>query len=101
MSASLTVFTDHTARAEENGKRAAFTLSDREWRRLGERLRAARFRTLEARYVPEPVVPDGTFDTVRYRGRTVTVATGGDPPRRLERLLRHIGRLHERHAPAR
>jgi hypothetical protein len=35
-----------------------------------------------------------------HTGRA-TLETGGDPPRRLERLLRHLARLHERHAPAR
>ena len=78
-----------------------FRVSRREWSALNERLRAARFGTLERRYAPDVRIPDGTQEIVRHRGHTVTVETGGDPPRRLERLLRHLARLHERHAPAR
>ena len=95
------MFDDHSARADLNGESARFDLTRREWSKLRERLRAARFRTLAPRYAPEPRVLDGTSETVRYRGRTVTVETGGDPPRRLERLLRHLARLQARHAPAR
>jgi hypothetical protein len=97
----LTVFTDRSATWVENDERADVTLSDRQWRKLGDRLRASRFRTLERRYAPEPVWPDSTYETVRYRGRTVEVATGGEPPRRLERLLRHLARLHGRLDPGR
>jgi hypothetical protein len=97
----LQVFTDHTAVWEENGETADVRLTDRQWRRLGERLRAARFRSLERRYAPEPVWPDSTYQTVRHRGRTVEVATGGRPPRRLQRLLRHLSRLHGRLEPGR
>ena len=99
---SLTVYTDHTAVAEENGTAGErVTLTDREWRKLDARLRAARFRTLEKRYAPEPIWPDSTSETVRYRGREVTVWSGGEPPRRLNRLLRHIWRLQDRYEPAR
>jgi hypothetical protein len=97
----LQVYTDRTATWEENGHEAEVRLTDRQWRKLNARLRASRFRTLERSYTPEPVVPDSTFETVRYRGRTVEVATGGDPPRRLERLLRHFTRLHGRLDPGR
>ena len=101
ISVSLTVYADRTAQAETSGKTADFTLTPREWTRLTDRLRAARFRTLERRYAPEPIWPDSTADTVRYRGREVTVWTGGEPPRRLTRLLRCIWRLHDRHEPSR
>ena len=99
--AGLTVYADHHARADVDGERARFHLTDREWSTLRARLRAARFGTLAPRYAPAQRVPDGTSETVRHRGRTVTVETGGDPPRRLVRLLRHLSRLHERHAPSR
>jgi hypothetical protein len=101
ITAGLTVHADHTGRATQNGETARFLVTRREWSALNERLRAARFRTLERRYAPEARIPDGTLDVVRHRGHTVTVETGGDPPRRLERLLRHLARLHERHAPSR
>jgi hypothetical protein len=99
--ASLTVYADRSARATTNGERARFDLTRREWSRLGARLRAARFGTLERRYAPPARIPDGTEDIVRHRGRTVVVQTGGEPPARLARLLRHLARLHGRHDPAR
>ena len=99
--ASLTVYRDHGARATDNEKHADFTLTGGEWRTLGRRLKAARFGTLEKRYAPTPVIPDSTFDEVTYRGRSVTVATGGHPPRRLQRLLSYLWKLHERHQPSR
>jgi hypothetical protein len=99
---ALTVYTDHTAVAEENGTEGdRVRLTDREWHKLNERLRAARFRTLEKRYAPEPIWPDSTSETVRYRGREVTVWSGGEPPRRLDRLLRYIWRLQDRYEPSR
>lgn len=97
----LTVFTDHTATWVENEQEADVSLTDRQWRTLNRRLKASRFRTLERSYAPEPVWPDSTYETVRYRGRTVDVATGGEPPRRLKRLLRHLSRLHDRLDPGR
>jgi hypothetical protein len=97
----LTVHADHTGRATLNGETVRFFVTRREWSALGERLRAARFGMLERRYAPPARIPDGTSEVVRHRGRTVTVETGGDPPRRLELLLRHLARLHDRHAPAR
>jgi hypothetical protein len=98
---SLTVFKDRTARALQDGEARDFTLGDRAWTRLRSRLRAARFGTLERRYAPPIPVADGTYDTVRYRGRAVTVETDGDPPRRLERLIALLARIHGAHAPAR
>jgi hypothetical protein len=101
ISLSLTVYADHTAQAETRGETSDFTLTAREWRKLTDRLRAARFRSLEETYAPEPIVPDSTYETVRHRGRAVTVWTDGAPPRRLTRLLGYIARLHERHDPPR
>jgi hypothetical protein len=97
----LQVYTDHAATWEENGDAAEVRLTDRQWRKLDARLKASRFRTLKRSYAPEPVIPDSTYETVRYRGRTVGVSTGGEPPRRLERLLRHLARLHDRLDPGR
>jgi hypothetical protein len=98
---ALAVYTDRTGRAEEGGATARFELTRREWSALRERLRAARFGTLARRYAPTPRILDSTYDIVRHRGRTVTVWTGGDPPRRLVRLIRHLARLHRAHEPSR
>jgi hypothetical protein len=93
----LTVHADRTARAEAFGDAADFTLGDRRWAQLGRRLRAARFDTLQRRYRPRLPVADGTFDEVRHRGRAVTVETGGEPPRRLVRLIALLRRIHGAH----
>jgi len=98
---SLTVFKDRTARAEEHGDERAFRVGDRRWGQLQRRLRAARFAGLAREYAPPVRIPDGTLDEVRYRGRTVAVETGGDPPRRLQRLIALLARIHRAHAPPR
>lgn len=92
---SLVVQRDRTARVDDV---RAVTLGRREFRRLKERLAAARFKTLKRRYEPEVLVLDGITETVRHRGKSVSVATGAqDVPRRLSRLLRLLGRIHDRH----
>ena len=104
VSAVLVVHRDHTARATRNGDAAAarrFELARAEWRRLRDRLDAARFRTLPAEFKPPAPVPDGTYETVRYRGHSVTVYTGAVPPGRLERLLTTLYRIYKRHAASR
>jgi hypothetical protein len=99
----MVVHRDRSARAVRDGDADTareFKLSRREWKRLHERLAAARFRTLHAEYKAPAPVPDGTFESVRYRGHTVTVSTGGVPPGRLERLLTTLYRIHNRHVHA-
>jgi hypothetical protein len=92
---SLVVQRDRTARVD--GVREV-TLGAREFRRLKDRLAAARFKTLKRRYEPDVIVADGITQTVRHRGKAVSVATGAeDVPRRLSRLLRVLGRIHDRH----
>jgi hypothetical protein len=96
LSAVLVVHRDHSARATRDGDAAAarrFELSRREWRRRRDRLAAARFLTLPAEFKPPAPVPDATYESVRYRGHTVTVYTGAVPPGRLERLLTTLGPL--------
>jgi hypothetical protein len=69
------------------------TLSAKRLARLKDALAAARFKTLRARYAPPYIVSDGITETVRHAGRTVTVETGGDPPKRLRRLLARLANL--------
>ena len=40
-------------------------------------------------------------DSVRYRDRVVTVATGAEPPERLARLIRLLTRIHAAHTSPR
>jgi phosphoserine phosphatase len=101
LGSELTVHRDRSARAVANGdagSAADFKLMRREWTRLRKRLKAANFRTLRAEYKAPMPVPDGTYESVRYRGHTVTVSTGGVPPGRLERLLTTLYRIYKHHA---
>jgi hypothetical protein len=92
---SIVVHRDRTARVDNVRE---VTLGGREFRRLKDRLAAARFKTLKQSYEPDVIVFDGITQTVRHRGRSVSVSTGAqDVPRRLSRLLRVLGRIHDRH----
>jgi hypothetical protein len=97
----MVVHRNHSARAVEGGDAGSamdFKLTQREWTRLRKRLAASHFRTLHAEYKAPAPVPDGTYESVRYRGHTVTVSTGGVPPGRLERLLTTLYRIYQNHA---
>jgi hypothetical protein len=97
----MVVHRNHRAHAVEDrdaGSAKDFKLTQREWARLRKRLAASHFRTLHAEYKPPAPVPDGTYESVRYRGHTVTVSTGGVPPGRLERLLTTLYRIYQNHA---
>jgi hypothetical protein len=84
----LNVQRDRTATVESNrGSKRNWRMSRKRYRHLRSLLRAARFAGLAPRYEPEGVVNDGFTETVRFRGHTVSVETGSDPPRRLERVL--------------
>jgi hypothetical protein len=93
--AAMVVHRDRTARVDNVRE---VTLGEREFGRLRHRLAAARFGSLKRRYAPERVVLDGITETVRHRGKAVSVSTGAnDVPRRLTRLLRLLERIHDRH----
>ncbi len=92
---SMVVHRDRTARVDDVRE---VTLGAREFSRLRHRLAAARFGSLKRRYAPEPFVLDGITETVRHRAKAVSVSTGApDVPRRLTRLLRLLGRIHDRY----
>ena len=94
LSATLTVDRDGSAR--QAGTRSAmrrFTVSAKQLRALRRELTAARFRSLKRSYQPMFPVLDGTTQVVTYRGRAVSVYTGADVPRRLERVLSRLDRL--------
>ena len=90
----LTVGSAGAAVVRDNGRPARhFRLTDRQLRGLRHALRAAHFSTLEHRYAPAYPVLDGIWERVSYRGRTVSVETGADPPKRLQDLLNRLSRL--------
>jgi hypothetical protein len=92
---SLVVHRDRTARVDAVRE---VTLGGREFGHLKDRLAAARFTSLKRSYEPDAIVPDGITQIVRHRGKSVSVSTGAHHvPRRLSRLLRVLGRIHDRH----
>ena len=94
LASTLVVNRDGSARQTGNrGDDRRFTLSRRQLRALKRDLEAARFATLKRRYAPDVLVLDGITEAVTYRGRTVSVTSGADPPARLERVLRRLARL--------
>ena len=92
----LVIDGDRTAR-QTSGRRSEdarrFTVSSKQLRALKRELKAARFASLKRRYAPRYVVNDDITETVTYKGRSVSVSTGADPPARLHRVLRRLGRL--------
>jgi len=70
-----------------------FQLSTRSLRALKRDLRDARFSTLKRRYRPSRTVFDGIGQSVRYRGKTVSVSSGAQYPKRLARVLERLARL--------
>ena len=93
-STSLVVKRDrHAQRTSNRGDDRDWRLSKKRYRALRDALRAAHFATLAPSYAPPYVVNDGFTETVRFRGHTVSVSTGGDPPPRLERALDRLRAL--------
>ena len=76
---------------ESDDKRFKISLS--QLHALKRELKAAKFSTLKRRYEPEQTVFDGTSTGVTYKGKTVTVTSGGNPPERLTKVLNRLGRL--------
>jgi hypothetical protein len=70
-------------------------MSKKRYIRVRDALRAAQFETLESSYGPPPnqTVSDGITETVTFRGHTVSVSTGGDPPERLQTVLDKLSAL--------
>jgi hypothetical protein len=88
----LTVRADGQASADGR----VFRLGPRRLAALQAALREARFATLARKYLPEAPFSDGYTWTVSHAGKTVLVAEGGSPPRRLQRLLDVLADIHAR-----
>jgi hypothetical protein len=94
ISERLVVDTDGSAfQTGRRGGDQRFTVSAKQLRALKRELKAAHFRSLKRRYEPDLRVFDGTTQTVRHNGRSVSVFTGADVPARLARVLRRLSRV--------
>jgi hypothetical protein len=89
----LVIATDGKADQTGDAGEHHFTVSPKQLRALKRELKAARFSTLKRQYKPEFQVFDGTTQTVRYRGKAVSIYTEAKIPERLERVLRRISRI--------
>jgi hypothetical protein len=89
----LIVATDGEAHQTGDSGEHDFTVSSKNLRALKRALKAAKFSTLKRRYKPEFQVFDGTVQSVRYRGKTVTVYTAAEIPKRLSKVLSRISRI--------
>jgi hypothetical protein len=75
------------------GDEKKFKISLSQLHALKRELKAANFPTLKRRYEPEQTVFDGTSTGVTYKGKTVVVTSGGNPPERLNKVLNRLARL--------
>lgn len=99
---SLKISRSGAATARRGDARERFRLGERRLARVKRLLRAARFRGLERNYEPVgPPLAGGARQRVTYRGRTVRVEAGSEPPDRLRRVLKALRRLFREHDPAR
>ena len=93
---TLTVKRDrHATRVSNRSGSKRFRLSKKRYAALRNALRGAKFSTLKPSYGPPPntVISDGITEVVAFRGHTVKVMTGGEPPDRLERALDKLRNL--------
>ena len=58
------------------------------------------WRRWNARYEPEVLFLDGTTVSARAKGHTVSVSAGADAPRRVDRVMALLSRLHEKYSDA-
>jgi hypothetical protein len=87
---------DGDRQARETSSRGGsqhFKVSAKQHRALKRELKAARFSSLRPVYRPDHPVNDGLAKTVTYNGHRVVVYTGADYPRRLQTVIRRLGRL--------
>jgi hypothetical protein len=89
----LVITTGGTATQSGSSGDHRFKLSTRQLRDLKRDLKAARFDSLKRRYRPSRTVFDGIGQSVRYRGKTVSVSSGAKYPKRLARVLERLARL--------
>jgi len=59
------------------------------------------WRRFKASYKPEVIVFDGITVSARAKGHRVSVSTGADAPRRVDRVMGLLSRLHEKYLSAR
>ena len=90
----LIVATDGEAHQSGDAGNHHFTVSAKNLRALKRELKAAKFKTLKRQYKPKIQVFDGITQTIRYRGKAVSIYTGAENlPDRLEKVLRRISRI--------
>jgi hypothetical protein len=89
----LTISTGGKADQTGDSGNHDFTVSARTLRALKRELRAAKFKTLKRSYKPKVTVFDGTTQRLTYRGRSVSIHTGAEIPKRLSTVLRRISRI--------
>jgi hypothetical protein len=90
----LIVATDGKAHQTGDSGEHRFTVSSKQLRALKRELKAARFSSLKRQYKPKFQVFDGITQTIRYRGKAVSIYSGADNiPTRLSRVLRRISRI--------
>ena len=89
----LTIQTDGTAHQTGDSGDHRFTVGPKRLRALKRDLKAARFKTLKRDYQPKGILLDGTTTIVRYRGRSVSVYSGAELPKRLEKVINRLSRL--------
>jgi hypothetical protein len=82
----------HARQTGRDGPRS-FTLTAEQLSGLEHDLKQARFKSLRRTYQPDFPVMDGQTQTVTYKGRSVSVYTEAEIPKRLSRVLRRLGRL--------
>ena len=89
----LAIQTDGKAHQTGDSGDHRFTVSAKRLRSLKRALKAARFKTLKTSYKPEAQVFDGTTTVIRYRGRSVSVYSGAEIPKRLATVMNRLGRI--------
>jgi hypothetical protein len=90
----LIVATDGKAHQTGDSGEHRFTVSPKQLRTLKRELKAARFSSLKRQYKPKFQVFDGITQTIRYRGKAVSIYSGADNiPRRLSKVLSRISRI--------
>jgi hypothetical protein len=89
----LVVNGDGHARQTGRAGVRSFTLTAKQLSGLKLDLKKARFKSLKRSYQPEFPVMDGQTHTVSYKGRSISVYAEAKIPKRLDRVMRRLGRL--------
>ena len=90
----LVISTDGKAHQTGDSGEHEFTVYSKTLRALKRELKAARFKSLKRQYKPKFQVFDGITQSIRYRGKTVSVYTAADNvPARLRKVLGRVARI--------